>query len=182
MFATATSGEGQNTAFCNLSQVYCKSNFVLQLVVTKKNVSLHTATSVKCKIQCFATCRRFLQKATLFCNGQQRKKALFLFTLPEILFFEFAPFVFPCNVFFTALRRGFGEKFLQCRLLWRGQVPTSPRVLCNKRKGAKAIVSTCKFFQGAVSAPFCFAKNCLLFCQICFLFCQICRCVSKQRS
>ena len=133
-FEHSTSGEVQNTAFCNLTQVFTKSNFVLQLVVTKKT--------------------------------------LFLFALPEILFFEFAPFVFPCNVFFTALRRGFGEKFLQC-LLWRGQVPTSPRVLCNKRKGAKAIVSTCKFFQGAVSAPFCFAKNCLLFCKICLLFCKI---------
>lgn len=58
-------------------------------------------------------------------------------------------------------------------------MPTSPRVLCNKRKGAKAIVSTCKFFQGAVSAPppfvlqkiaFCFAKFVFYFAKFAVVF------------
>lgn len=35
---TATSGEVQNTAFCNLSQVLTKSNFVLQRVIAEKSV------------------------------------------------------------------------------------------------------------------------------------------------
>ncbi len=49
-------------------------------------------------------------------------------------------------------------------------MPTLPRVLCNKRKGAKAFVSTCKFFQGAVSAPFCFAKFVFYFAKFAVVF------------
>ena len=144
MFATAKSGEVRKTAFCNLSHVLTKSNFVLQRVVAEK-------------------------------------KRCFCLPCPKFCFLNLHPLFFLATCFSRHCAE-ISEKILQCRLLWRGQVPTSPRVLCNKRKGAKAIVSTCKFFQGAVSAPFCFAKNCLLFCEICFLFCQICRCVSKQRS
>lgn len=167
----------QSTVLCNLSHVLTKSNFVLQRVATEK-VSLNTAQAVKGKIRRFATCRRFLQKATLFCNVQKR---CFCLPCPKFCFLNLHPLFFLATCFSRHCAEIL-EKILQCRLLWRGQVPTSPRVLCNNRKGAKAFVSTCKFFQGAVSAPFCFAKNCLLFCEICFLFCQICRCVSKQRS
>jgi len=52
MFATVTSGEVQNTAFCNLLQLVAgllQKQLCFAIGSNEKNVSLHTATSVKCK-------------------------------------------------------------------------------------------------------------------------------------
>ena len=140
MFATVTSGEVQNTAFCNLLQLVAgllQKQLCFAIGSNEKNVSLHTATSVKCKntvlcnlsqlvagllqkqlcfaigcngknvslntaqaVKCekqrFATCRRFLQKATLFCNVQKR---CFCLPCPKFCFLNLHPLFFLATCF-----------------------------------------------------------------------------------
>lgn len=176
-FAHSHKREVQNTVLCNLSHVLTKSNFVLQLVVTGKTFLLtqHKRLSAKnsvlqlvagsCKKQiCFATC----------------KSVVLVYPARNFVFFEFCTLCFSLQRVFHGIAPRFrGKIFAMPFVVARASANFATCFVQQAQRG-KAFVSTCKFFQGAVSAPFCFAKNCLLFCEICFLFCQICRCVSNN--
>lgn len=183
MFATATSGEVQNTAFCNLSQLVAgllQKQLCFAIGSNEKNVSLHTATSGEGQNTAFCNLSHVLTKSNFVLQlVVAEKKRCFCLPCPKFCLFDFCTFCFSLQRVFHGIAPRFWKKF--CNAVCCGEGKCQPcHVFCaTSAKGQKHLFQLVNFFRGRFPLPFVFHKLPFVLQNLPFVLQKIAFCFAK---